>query len=64
MAETFKLKAVKNAPEQIAHGNFLAELKKGFYEVADRRFADHIIAAGHGVETESKMSQESEGEIE
>lgn len=64
MATTIKLKAVKNAPEQIAHGNFTAELKRGHYETENRRFADHIIASGYAVEVDGSSKNEAEGGTE
>lgn len=48
--EKIRIKAAKNAPDGIGHGNFYVEKKNGFYVTDDRRFADHIIASGHGTE--------------
>jgi hypothetical protein len=46
-----RIKAGKDAPDQVAHGNLLAEKKDGYYTTDNRRFADHIVASGYGKET-------------
>ena len=50
MSETIRIKAAKNAPEYVGHGNFGAENKGGYFETDNRRFADHLIASGFGEE--------------
>lgn len=52
MAEnkTIKIKAAKNAPEFVSHGNLHAENKGGYFTTDNRRFADHLIESGYGVE--------------
>lgn len=45
-----RIKAAKNAPDFVAHGNLEAEKKKGHFTTDDRRFADHLIASGYGTE--------------
>jgi hypothetical protein len=52
MSKKIRIKASKDAPDQVAHGNLFAEKEGGYYETDNRRFADHIIDSGYGTETE------------
>jgi hypothetical protein len=45
-----RIKAAKNAPDEVAHGYLFAAKKNGHYMTDDRRFADHLIASGYGKE--------------
>lgn len=58
MAEQIRIKAAKDAPEFVAHGNLEAEKKNGHFVTENRRFADHLIASGFG--TEETTSAEAE----
>ena len=40
--EKFRVKAGKDAPDFVAHGNLHAEKKNGFYETDNARFAGHL----------------------
>jgi hypothetical protein len=51
MSKKIRIKASKDAPDQVAHGNLFAEKESGYYETDNRRFADHIIDSGYGTET-------------
>ena len=59
MAEKKKIriKAAKDAPELVAHGNLEAVNEKGYFTTTDRLFADHIIRSGFGKEVEAKASR-------
>ena len=45
-----RIKAAKNAPDEVAHGYLFAAKKNGHFTTDDRRFADHLIASGYGTE--------------
>ncbi|MGE0367225.1 MAG: hypothetical protein AB7Q00_15975 [Phycisphaerales bacterium] len=62
MDKKIRIKAAKNAPEFVAHGNLGAENKRGFFETTDRRFADHIVASGYGTEAAEKPQPDDRGE--
>jgi hypothetical protein len=40
--EKFRVRAGKDAPDFVAHGNLHAEKKNGFYETDNARFAGHL----------------------
>ena len=59
--EKIRIKAAKNAPEGVGHGNFYVEKTKGFYVTDDRKFADHIIASGYGEEASAEEAKTEGG---
>lgn len=63
MAEKIRIKAAKDAPDVVAHGNFTAEKKNGHYATENRRFADHLIAAGYGEEVEEKAATPAKEDV-
>ena len=53
MSKKIRIKAAKDAPESVSHGNFDADNVNGYFETENRKFADHIINSGYGKEVNS-----------
>lgn len=51
-----RLKAKKGAPEFVVQGNLRAEIKNGYYETDNPRFADYLIGEGYASDVEEAAS--------